>query len=140
MSWLKLLVLVTWLLAAAMAKYLLRATSVVWRKMSWVKILFLIVVVGEGLGLLSWLIYGGSAAVAWWFAGGTGATGALVLVGKLTTPLWVIGMTRASKRHWPVIGRLLNGIGPWWEVNYSTVVGFSIVIAGFTGIIWLCCF
>lgn len=107
------------------------------RKTGWMRIVAL-VLLGGMLGAVSWLIYGSAILCAWWFAGVTVAVGTSVVVGKLTTPLWVVGMTYEAGRHCPPLCRLLHGIKPFWERNYATVVGVTIALTSLLGMIWAC--
>src|SRR5690348_14293859 len=105
--------------------------------MRWLKNLILILI-GGYLGLISWVVWGGATGCVWWYAGEVSAIFTCVVVGKITTPLWVVGMTYESSNRWPLIGRILNGFKPWWHLHYPTVIGAAVVISGFAGILYLC--
>ncbi|MBM3995420.1 MAG: hypothetical protein FJ303_14890 [Planctomycetes bacterium] len=105
--------------------------------MGWLKDLMLIFI-GGYLGLLSWFIWIGATGASWWYAGEISAAVTMFVVGKFTTPLWVAGMTYESSQRWPFVGDIVNGIKPWWDTHFRTVIGVAVAAAAFTGIIWAC--
>ena len=138
MAWLKMAGWLAWALLATVARFSCRAVKIAWEKTRWIRVVALIVVYGHGLGLLSWTIYGSAIVIAWWHADWVYAVGASVGVGKLTTPIWLVGMTWESNRQWPAIGRFINAMMAFMGRHNAIFLWMAGVIAFVGWVTWIC--
>jgi hypothetical protein len=81
-----------------------------------------LIMIGGWIGLVSWAVWAGASVAAYWYAGATIAVTTSIVMGKVVTPTWVVGMTREANRRWPAFARFIAHAGKWWRVYYRTVI------------------
>lgn len=89
----------------------------------------LLILIGGVLGTISWLVWAGSGVAGYLYGGETVAIATAVVMGKIVTPPWVIGMTREANHRWPAFGRFISGIKPWFKRNLPMIIGVAFWIA-----------